>query len=39
MAAQIKQKVVKRNGGRPVLDGVSVYDLIMPWKLTGLAVP
>jgi hypothetical protein len=39
MTAQIKQKVVKRNGGKPILDGVSVYDLIMPWKLVGQPLP
>ena len=27
-----KSKPVKKTGNRPVLDGVSVFDLIMPWK-------
>lgn len=26
------QKAPKRSGSRPVLDGVSIFDLIIPWK-------
>jgi hypothetical protein len=25
-------KAPKRTGSRPVLEGVSIYDLIIPWK-------
>jgi hypothetical protein len=29
-------KPIKRTGTRPVLDGVSIFDLIIPWKAEAL---
>lgn len=29
---KMTHKAPKRSGSRPVLDGVSIYDLIIPWK-------
>ena len=26
----------KRNGGKPLLDGVSIFELIMPWKADAI---
>lgn len=31
-----KNKSIKRKNGRPILDGVSVFELIMPWKIDAL---
>ena len=28
-----RQKAAKKTANRPVLDGVSIFDLIMPWRL------
>jgi hypothetical protein len=25
-------KPIKRNGNKPILDGVSIFELIIPWK-------